>query len=421
MARTKLNITWADLKSEKVEKKLAQMNAVSEAREHYEQSHVPSATPRKPRFPWIYNTVVYMGLFGLLGGLLGWGFGILLHLRPNARAEARNLIAGFQEIDARVSDTSMTPAEAVRARKTLDREGRDNPYYQLFRNEHLTPDERDARLAEVEQRDSWKDLIANILFYGVSGMMLAACLSAAETVVERNWRGAIVNGSVGAAVGLVGGLVVAMFADRLYHWVAGESGGESQGREIAARVIEWGVLGLFLTLGPGILMRNSRKLLAGMCGGLFGGLVGGLLFVPIKTLMEARFVDNGEIVSRLVGMLTIGVVAGIATGLIENVVKNGWFKVTTGLIAGKQFILYRNPTYIGSSPQSHIYLFKDPQVGRRHAAVHVLPTGFEIEDLPLGGKTLVNGRAVQRARLRAGDKVQVGATIFNFQEKPKAV
>ena len=36
--------------------------------------------------------------------------------------------------------------------------------------------------------------------------------------------------------------------------------------------------------------------------------------------------------------------------LIENVIKSGWFKVEEGVIAGKQFVLYRNPTYIGSSP-----------------------------------------------------------------------
>ena len=32
-----------------------------------------------------------------------------------------------------------------------------------------------------------------------------------------------------------------------------------------------------------------------------------------------------------------------------------------GLIAGKQFVLYRDPTYIGSAPNCHVYLFKDPQ------------------------------------------------------------
>ena len=154
-----------------------------------------------------------------------------------------------------------------------------------------------------------------------------------------------------------------------------------------------------------------------------GGIAGGLLFVPVEILADtdffSRFISNGESVSRLVGLVAIGAVAGISTGFIENAVKSGWFKVTEGIIAGKQFVLYRNPTYIGSSPLCHIYLFKDPQVGRRHAAIHIVGGAFELEDLPLGAKTFINGKPVQRARLRNGDRVKIGATAFHFQEKAR--
>ena len=45
--------------------------------------------------------------------------------------------------------------------------------------------------------------------------------------------------------------------------------------------------------------------------------------------------------------------------------------------------------------------------------------GFELEDLPLGGKTFVNGKQITRSRLRNGDRVQIGSTIFTFQEKAR--
>jgi hypothetical protein len=258
-----------------------------------------------------------------------------------------------------------------------------------------------------------------MMFYGIGGLFIAACLGMAESVVERNMKGAVIQGSVAAALGLVGGVVVSLFDQRIYQLLAGASGTPEQWRELLARAAQWGVLGIFLSLGPGLLLRNTKKLLIGLMGGLIGGIVGGLLFEPTKNLAE-RFVDNGEMLSHLVGLLAIGIIAGVGTGLIENAVKSGWFKVTDGLIAGKQFVLYRNPTYIGSSPQCHIYLFKDPKVGRRHAAVHVLPKGgFELEDLPLGSKTFVNGRPIQRVKLRTGDKIQVGSTAFRFQEKEK--
>ena len=91
--------------------------------------------------------------------------------------------------------------------------------------------------------------------------------------------------------------------------------------------------------------------------------------------------------------------------------------MTAGPIAGKQFILYRNPTFIGSGPDCQIYLFKDDKVGRRHAAIHLVPGGFELEDLPLGAPTVINGKPTKRARLRHGDRISIGATTFLFQEK----
>jgi pSer/pThr/pTyr-binding forkhead associated (FHA) protein len=119
--------------------------------------------------------------------------------------------------------------------------------------------------------------------------------------------------------------------------------------------------------------------------------------------------------------VTIGAFVGLGTGLIENIAKTGWLRVVAGLIAGKQFVLYRNPTYIGSSPQCEVYLFKDAQVRPRHAALHLVPGGFEIEDLNSGSGTFVNGAPITRVRLRNGDQVQIGSTCFVFQEKARTV
>jgi hypothetical protein len=125
---------------------------------------------------------------------------------------------------------------------------------------------------------------------------------------------------------------------------------------------------------------------------------------------------GAESMSRLFGMVAIGLVTGLAAGLIEAAARSGWVRVVQGLIAGKQFILYRNPTFVGSSPDNHIYLFKDPNVGRRHAAIHLVQGGFELEDLPLGQPTTLNGKPVARARLRHGDRIQIGGTVLLFQE-----
>ncbi len=87
------------------------------------------------------------------------------------------------------------------------------------------------------------------------------------------------------------------------------------------------------------------------------------------------------------------------------------------MIAGKQFVLYRNPTYIGSAPNCHVYLFRDPAVGRRHAAIHVVPGGFDLEDLPLGDTTKLNGKPIKRARLQNNDVIEIGSTALTFNER----
>jgi hypothetical protein len=144
-----------------------------------------------------------------------------------------------------------------------------------------------------------------------------------------------------------------------------------------------------------------------------------VLYEPIKN-SEWLGGDNAARLPELVAMIAIGLLAGLATGLIEDVAKTGWVKVVQGLIAGKQFILYRNPTFIGAGPDCQIYLFKDPKVGKRHAAIHIVPGGYELEDLPLGTSTLVNGKPVQRTRLKNGDRVQIGGTQLVFMEKTQA-
>ena len=411
----KIVITWDELRSRPVETKLRQHEAMQRNRDYAQVTDVPELPIAKPRWGFLYNTIVYMTFFGLLGGLLAWTSGELLNFKPSSRVEASELIATVQEINRAASRDKLTRAEVNLALTEVARAGRDNPYFLVFSNTRLTAAEKEAKLASVQQRDAWKAFIGNVLAYGLAGLLIATCLCIAESVVERNTSSAVINGSVGATLGLLGGVIVALFVDRLYHAMGGVDGQMTSARQIIARSTTWGVVGLTLTLAPGIVLRNWKKLAIGGAGGLLGGLIGGALFDPMAT-----WTTNPH-VSKLVGLCAIGLVAGAASGFIENAAKTGWVRVVQGLIAGKQFILYRNPTYIGSSPDNQIYLFKDPQVGRRHAAIHIVGKTFEIEDLPLGGATLVNSKPVTRARLRHGDRIQIGSSAFLFQEKQRTV
>jgi pSer/pThr/pTyr-binding forkhead associated (FHA) protein len=106
-------------------------------------------------------------------------------------------------------------------------------------------------------------------------------------------------------------------------------------------------------------------------------------------------------------------------GVVEEMLKDAWLRVEQGALAGKQFVLYKNPTVIGSSPKCEIYLFKDPGIEPRHAAIHVVQNRREIEDLSSPQGTFLNNQSIVRHRLQDGDRIRVGKTVFHYLEKRK--
>ena len=409
-----VSISWDDLGTRKVEQRLKEQQAMTRNRAYATLESHQVAADAPTRRSLLHNTMFCMTFLGIVGGALAWGCGFITQLR-SLEQQALDLERGIHRIEYQRAELRFTSEEADRAIGVITQQGHTNPYFRAISDTALTPAERSTRAAALQKRAAMKRMALNVVSFGLSGMLLALCLGIAEPLTERNKPAAVRNGALSAVLGLIGGLVVSFFIERVYKSIAGDAAHSTSGftpQEVVARAAAWGVLGLFLTAGPGLLLRNPRKLIIGITGGLIGGVVGGVLFDPIGSVA-------GVEVSRLIALVAIGGVAGFSTALIENVSKTGWLRVTQGLIAGKQFILYRNPTYIGSGPDTQIYLFRDPQVGRRHAALHLVPGGIEIEDLPLGSATVVNGKRVSRARLHHGDEIAIGATRFLFQEKAR--
>ena len=427
-----IQIQWDDLNTRRVEQRLKEQAALERNRRQAAMDPLSASTSAlaaedaasgraapsdgsRKHGGFLSHPAVALALFGLLGGLLAWAAGLgMATVEHDPKAEAMVPMRTVSNYLDRARKGQMAASDADQGIQNLRDAYGSNPYFAAATDPALSDDQKAARLAEVDRQQWTRRFVTDVLTYGLAGMLIAACLSAAEPVLAGNRMGVLINGLVGAAAGLAGGIVVSLFAQRLYNRLAAgaEVGDTVDPHRVLAYAVEWGVLGLFVTVGPGLVMRNGKKFAIGLLGGLVGGLAGGAAYDPI-------YVNYNANVSRLVALLLIGIVAGAFTGLIEHAARTGWLKVTAGLIAGKQFILYRNPTFIGSGPECPIYLFKDPAVGRRHAAIHAVPGGFEVENLPIGADTLVNGRSVTRARLRNGDELQVGATRFRFQEKAK--
>ncbi len=411
--RTPITITWDDLSSPSVDQALRESNRPGVARG-------TSSDPR-PRVDDVAasglarvwrHAVIYMSAFGLLGGLLAAMAGQFVLPRTDRRAQAVELRDSHRRLLEAFSEGRLTQDQFTAAEQRLQRSASGNPYLSLTGRDDLSDAQRIEHQRQFLSRDRIKRRIADALFYGGCGMLIAALLAAAEPLVARNLPKALSLGTIGAVVGLLGGVIVSLFADALYQHLGG--GGTEVRRQLLARSLGWGVLGLFLAISPGLAMLNPKRLLIGAAGGVVGGLIGGLLFDPVGAI------TGSGLLSRLVALGAIGLIAGAGTGAIETAVRSGWLQVTGGLIAGKQFILYRRATYLGSSPQCDVYLFKDPAVGRRHAVIHLTPAGYQIENLPFGEATRVNALAIERTRLRSGDQIQIGTTRFTFMERSRS-
>lgn len=240
-------------------------------------------------------------------------------------------------------------------------------------------------------------------------MFVAIGLSTAESFMEQKYSQVVQRVCAAAILGVVGGFIGDFFAGRIFNFVL--QGEKTIIKLFIARSLAWGIFGTFVAIAPGIMMRNLKKFYLGLIGGALGGLLGGLLFDPIAAITDSA------VLSRMVGIISFGVLAGLAMGLLEEAAKQGWMRVVAGVIAGKQFILYKNPTVIGSSPKSEIYLFKDTSVMPIHAAIRQQGNTFYIENLDANGYTVVNGVPIVQQVLKNGDYINIGSTQFVFGVK----
>jgi hypothetical protein len=404
MDKPKLNISWDDLKAPAVEERLTERAAVTGTQQHYASAQVVSSTRPPGMMGWLARAIIYLPLAGLLGALVGWIIAETMSLRPDAMARARELVGDSRAVDRAVAAGRFSADDAARALARIRRVAGENPYFPILMDSTLDASSREQRLSAARAADRHADLTADLMFYCVCGGLIAMMLAAADAVAERNQTKAIIHAAVGASVAVAGAALIAWASPAIESAV---------GNPRLARTLIWASLGVVISIAATLAGFSLKRTLLAIVGGAVGGAVGGFAYDQLST-------GGGAHVGRLGGMVAIGALIGLLGSLAESAARVGWISVTQGLIAGKQFILYRNPTYIGSAPMSHVYLFRDPAVGRRHAAIHHVTGGFEIENLPLGQDTMVNDKPVDRQRLRHGDRIRIGRTTFVFEHRQQS-
>lgn len=189
---------------------------------------------------------------------------------------------------------------------------------------------------------------------------------------------------------------------------------------IVFRSTAWMSFGAMIGVGLYIGRGTPLQLQSAVVGGAVGGAVGGILFDVLERFAFGYTAENADLF-RFVGVCSVGLFVGVFVALAEQLSREGWFRVRTGPLAGKAFVIHRDITTIGSAPQADIYLFKDAEIDPKHAIVHRLGASFLVEDAGSRDGTRVNGSTISQRRLQSGDQVAIGATILEFEERAKRV
>ncbi len=266
--------------------------------------------------------------------------------------------------------------------------------------------------------------VAALLMFPTVAGFIGLFLGAAEGLMCRNPMRALISAMVGLAVGFIGGLVALIPCGLVFgimSHIALSMDKQHPGQMphglgllvlILGRAAAWAIIAIPAGMGQGIAVREKKVILNGCLGGMLGGLLGGLLFDPIA--MAFTTAAGKATLSRAVGFAVIGIMVGLLVGLVEQWSKTAWLLMRAGPLAGKQFVIYKNPTVLGSSPKADIYLFKDQAIEPRHALVHNRGGRFEIEDCNTPDGTYVNGVPIQSQILKAGDQIMLGKTALEF-------
>jgi hypothetical protein len=303
-------------------------------------------------------------------------------------------------------------------------ERHESPPYAVFVERSPKPVSAARARLTLEQLKSRSSAAGMLLFPCVAGL-IGLFIGAADGVICRLPRRALLSGGVGLIVGFVGGFIMSIVAGIVYaplNYLAAKNSGNSAlsavgfAIQMGGRSLSWCLAGMAMGLGQGIALRSSRLLLYGFLGGVVGGLLGGLFFDPIDLILLGSDKPSAHW-SRIIGFSLIGLSVGAMIGIVELLARDAWLRMTRGPLTGKEFLLFKDVMAIGASPRSDIYLFNDSLVAPDHAILRAVGDECEIEARSDSHPIQLNSRSVTRARLRHGDTVTIGQTMFVFQRR----
>lgn len=259
------------------------------------------------------------------------------------------------------------------------------------------------------------------LLVGILSALLAASLSAWRAATQSAWREAASRGVLGLSVGAVAGLLSVAGADGAWVALADRPGPAP----IGALVVVWAIVAVGVGVASGILQRSTRAVVAGVVGGALGGALGGLVHGAVGARAvqtgswRAVLIVDGLHPGTLVAVCVASMLIGASIGLAEQVLKARWLTVIEGPLRGRELLVTRPETIIGSASTCGLVLSGDEAVHPSHAVVEM--SAGEVVLRPVGTVRL-NGLLRDPGnseKLANGDVIQVGGSFIRFRERQR--
>jgi len=279
---------------------------------------------------------------------------------------------------------------------------------------------------------AWPANLVAFCVYGLIGLLLGSV----DGIVEGNPRKILRGVFIGALGGIVFGRMISVFGDVLYSALGGTKSAVTDPsvfafmRQIIARAMQMGSIGLGLGLGSAISTLNPKRVWYGALGGVIGGFLSGIIFDlvaksmnPVQSALGTSGCYDAGGPSRMISYVLIGALTGLFIGLVEELLKQAWVKVLAGRNEGKDYILSKSMNLLGRDERCDVPLYGDMNVGVQHAAIRADGNRHVLLDGKTPAGTLVNGQRVASGGeqlLRDGDMIQVGVHRILFREKATA-
>jgi len=267
----------------------------------------------------------------------------------------------------------------------------------------------------------------NVSFTFLLAFAIGVSVALADVVASRSWsklvRVAAITIPAALGAGLLIGIIAHLFYSAGIDWLIENASAAALRDDLTPeefndyitlrlhpiRGVAWLFVGVAAGIAAGVAARSWKRLGIAAAGGAVGGFLGGFVF--------DFFPQDLEWAAQLFGIALLGLLIGLATGLVEQAAKSRWIEIVTGGLAGKPFILYKSTITLGSSPQADVTLIKDAMIAPVAAELSLRTGSAKVRSTSVDLPIFVNAQPVKDATLTDNDVITLGSTQVRFRER----